>query len=132
MEEEWRVISEFPNYSVSNTCKVKNNKTGKILKTDGKGSVNLYNGDRSTKRNRCVYSLYLKYFCGCPSGSRGRTMIRIIETGEIFFGYKAVCDALGISYEFVNNICYAAYRYTKTGEKKSVKGYHFEVLEVNT
>lgn len=32
MSESWRIIDEFPNYSVSSLGKVKNNKTQKILK----------------------------------------------------------------------------------------------------
>lgn len=38
---EWRVIREYPNYSVSNTGKVKSNKTDKILK-EGLGSHGYY------------------------------------------------------------------------------------------
>ncbi len=32
MQEEYRIINEFPNYSVSNLGNVKNNITGKVLK----------------------------------------------------------------------------------------------------
>lgn len=32
-QEEWRVISEFPLYSVSSKQRVKNNKTGRIKKS---------------------------------------------------------------------------------------------------
>ena len=33
--EEWRQISGYPNYSVSNTGRIKNNKTEMILRPDG-------------------------------------------------------------------------------------------------
>ena len=32
MSEQWQTIEEFPDYSVSNTGKIRNNKTGRILK----------------------------------------------------------------------------------------------------
>ena len=35
--EEWRVINDYPNYSISNLGNVKNNKTGKFLKSCVKG-----------------------------------------------------------------------------------------------
>lgn len=31
--EQWKKIKEFENYSISNTAKVRNDKTGRILKT---------------------------------------------------------------------------------------------------
>lgn len=45
--EEWKVIEDFPNYSVSNLGRVRNNKTSRILKplTTGRYSqVRLYGG----------------------------------------------------------------------------------------
>lgn len=52
MDGEWRVIAEFPKYSVSSTGSVRNNVTGRILKA-GKNSigkspkaVQQYMGDR--------------------------------------------------------------------------------------
>ncbi len=47
MEEEFRIIKDYDNYSVSNLGNIKNNKTGKIMKLsmDGKGyyKINLFN-----------------------------------------------------------------------------------------
>lgn len=55
MVNVWKVINEFPKYSVSDDGRVRNNKTGKILSpcadTNGYLSVGLYrDGKRSTKR----------------------------------------------------------------------------------
>lgn len=45
MKEQWKVINDYNNYLISNTGKVKNNKTNKILKgqidKDGYACVNL-------------------------------------------------------------------------------------------
>jgi hypothetical protein len=35
--EEWRVINDYPNYSVSNLGNVKNNTTNKIMRQNVKG-----------------------------------------------------------------------------------------------
>lgn len=48
MEEEWKIISEYPRYSVSNLGRVKNNKTGAVKNaSNSKGYlfVNLYKED---------------------------------------------------------------------------------------
>ena len=49
MEEEFRIIKEFPNYSVSSFGRIKNNKTGRILKPSLK--QNGYYGIRLSKTN---------------------------------------------------------------------------------
>lgn len=51
--EEWRVITEFPNYSVSNLGNVINNKTNRNMKLNNKGGY--YN--ISLKNNNCRKSL---------------------------------------------------------------------------
>lgn len=51
VKEEWRKVAEFDNYSISNLGRVRNDKTGRILKQktekDGYFEVNLY---RETQR----------------------------------------------------------------------------------
>lgn len=64
MQEEWRVIDEFPNYSISNAWKVRNDNTGKLLKISENGVVNLSGGNRSSRVSRSVHKLYLKAFGG--------------------------------------------------------------------
>ena len=63
--EEWKVIEEFPNYSVSNTMKVRNNRTGRILRQQY-GAVSLSDAKKHMKARRGVLSLVLKYFEGFP------------------------------------------------------------------
>lgn len=123
--EQWRIISEFPLYSVSNKQRVKNNKTGRIKKRDRYGAVTLSTGRGHVKRG--VLSLYLKAFEGFPDSCR--TRIRVIETGEIFYGYRSVCEALGIPYEQNSNIYKAIYMPKYGGEKRRVKGFTFELVE---
>lgn len=127
--EQWKVISEFPKYSVSNMLRVKNNETGLIKKLDQFGAVTLSTGTGHVKRG--VYSLFLKAFKGFPdNGEHGcRAKIRVIETGEIFYGYRAVCEALGIPYEQNSNIYKAIYMPKYGGEKRKVKGFTFELVE---
>lgn len=128
-EEEWRMVSEFPLYSVSNKQRVKNNKTGQIKKLDQFGAVTLSTGTGHVKRG--VLSLYLKAFEGFPDNSEHgcRAKIRVIETGEIFYGYKAVCKAFGIPYEQNSNIYKAIYMPKYGGEKRKVRGFTFELVE---
>lgn len=129
MTEEWRVISEFPNYSVSSEQRIKNNKTGRILSTNGRTSINLYSGSRSSRVSKSPYSLYLQYFDEFPAGCRARTKIRVLETGNVYYGYREVCRAIGVSEDRVDHVCWAVYSRTKAGEKRSVNGYHFELVD---
>ena len=127
--EQWRIISEFPLYSVSNKQRVKNNKTGRIKKVDRNGAVSLSTGRGHVKRG--VLSLYLKAFEGFPEKELWgcRTKIRVIETGEIFYGYRSVCEALGIPYKQHSNIYKSIYMTGYDGEKKKVRGFTFELVE---
>lgn len=64
----WKVINEFPNYSVSDDGRVKNNKTGKILApspdSNGYLSVGLYrDGKHTTKR---IHKLVAEAFIPNP------------------------------------------------------------------
>lgn len=66
MDGEWRVIAEFPKYSVSSTGSVRNNVTGRILKA-GKNSigylyVDLYSEDnhKSVAVHRLVAEAFIE------------------------------------------------------------------------
>lgn len=65
MKEEWRAIEEAPEYLVSNKGRVKQRKTGRILKThlrNGHPRVNLvYNGKHF---NQFIYRLVAIAFVG--------------------------------------------------------------------
>lgn len=129
MQEEWRIIKEYPRYSVSNQWRVRNNETGKILKTDSSGCVTLYSGSRESRVYKSVYGLYLKAFEGYPSETRGRTKIRVIETDEIYYSYRETCEGLGLPSCYVNSICTAVWHKRKDGTNRMVKGYTFELVE---
>lgn len=69
MVEIWKTIDEYPNYQVSNMGRVKNIKTGKLLKPIiGGGNylqVNLYeNGKRKTHKIHKLVSYYFQEICG--------------------------------------------------------------------
>lgn len=62
--EEWRIIREYPRYSISNMGRVKNNKTGRVLKHS------LVNGYPVVKLNNThnykIHRLVAKYFIANP------------------------------------------------------------------
>ena len=65
MNEEWRVIKEFPNYEISNLKVVRNITTGKLCKVDrnlsvGDGRVFLYNIPEGGKRKGCGGKKYTR------------------------------------------------------------------------
>lgn len=68
MQEEWKVINEYPGYSVSNLGKVRNDKTGRILKLQPHGDfkylyVYLSQGKRIGRR---VHRLVAQAFIPNP------------------------------------------------------------------
>lgn len=128
MKEEWKVITDYPNYSISNTQKVKNNKTGRILKPRKNGAVTLSNRSNHRKVSRGILLLYLKYFEGFPMDQRARTKILNEDTGEIYYGYKAACKALGVPNKGDSNIWSAIHQKNKAGEYKTAYGYHFDEI----
>ena len=128
MKEEWKVIKDYPNYSISNTQKVKNNKTGRILKAQGTGAVTLCDRSHNRKANKGILSLYLKYFEGFPMDRNARTKILNEDTGEIYYGYKAACEALGVKYDGSSNIRAAIYKKNNSGTDKTAYGYHFDEI----
>lgn len=60
----WKEIKDFPNYSISDSGEVKNNKTGRILKKalnqDGYAIVQLWNNGKGTMKR--VHRLVLETF----------------------------------------------------------------------
>ena len=128
MKEEWKVITDYPNYSISNTRKVRNNKTGRILKTRSNGAVMLSDHSHNRKANRGILTLYLKYFEGFPMDRNARTKILNEDTGEIYYGYKDACEALGVKYDGSSNIRAAIYKKNKSGTDKTAYGYHFDEI----
>ena len=63
--EEWRIIKDFPNYSVSNFGNVKNNKTNRIMKLNVKGgyyhiSLNNDNCKKTLKVHRLVALAFIE------------------------------------------------------------------------
>lgn len=70
MTMEWKVIQDFPNYSVSNTGAVKENKTGVIRKQYSQGHylfVLVKNGQTKRRVQRYVHRLVAQAFHPCPT-----------------------------------------------------------------
>lgn len=75
MKEEWRTIKDYPNYSVSNLGRVRNSKTGRILKSSKCGGgaeagkylhVILYQGSRASRKSIGIHRLVAKAFIPNP------------------------------------------------------------------
>jgi hypothetical protein len=67
MKEIYKIITEYPNYSISNFGNVKNNKTNKLLKIrfdKGYNRVRLYN--KNIANNHSVHKLVGEYFIPNP------------------------------------------------------------------
>ena len=72
MIEEWRKIDSYPNYSVSNLGRVRNDKVGNILKPAKAGCrksylyVLLYNGTQTSRKLLAVHRLVATAFIPNP------------------------------------------------------------------
>lgn len=57
--EEWRQSEEFPSYDISSEGKVRNRKTGRILKTNisDKGYETVSLSEHGTSKTRCIHKL---------------------------------------------------------------------------
>ena len=53
MEEQWKQITDYPNYSVSNLGRIRNNKKGTYLKTNN----SIDNMEWTTQRENIIHSL---------------------------------------------------------------------------
>ena len=79
-DEIWKQINGFSNYFISNTGRVKNTASGRILKHHGNGNgylrVGLYTGGKEKKFR--VHRLVLQMFVGlCPDGEEADHIDRI-------------------------------------------------------
>jgi hypothetical protein len=67
--EEWRIIAGFDNYTISNLGRVRNDRTGRILRAslggDGYLAVSLYNNGHHTKK---IHKLVATAFIGDSNG----------------------------------------------------------------
>lgn len=73
MQEEWRIIQDYPNYSVSNLGRVRNDKTGRILKPISFGArgkeykqVFLFRGSCASRKSFRVHRLVATAFIPNP------------------------------------------------------------------
>ena len=66
-EEEWRIIEDYPNYSVSSFGNVKNNKTGLMMKLNNKlGYINVGLTKNKKKKTLQVHRLVALTFIENP------------------------------------------------------------------
>lgn len=85
MQEEYRVINDYPNYSVSNWGRVRNDKTGKILdfKNRGFGYVDVILYKNKSKTIRSVHKLVATAFI--PNDEKYRHVIHL--NGQLFSNF---------------------------------------------
>lgn len=76
MSEEWRTIEDHPNYSVSNLGRVRNDKTGKLLKPhksnkeNGYYRVTLFQATRESRKNFLIHRLVAMAFIPNPDNKK--------------------------------------------------------------
>ena len=70
MDEVWKIIEQFPNYSVSNFGRVKRNKTGRILKygRDKSGYLQVHLHNNPISKVLKVHKLVAVNFISNPNG----------------------------------------------------------------
>lgn len=149
MKEEWKRSNHIDVYEVSNKGRVRNSKTGQIVKSqmDESGEDVVYLYDHGKKRKKRVKRLVAEtYLDGDVNNSyiervepnmqhdRNRTenlklrskrkgkKIRVVETGEIFDSITECSKALGMSVSSISKCT----NYSFYGNKL---GYHFEEVE---
>ena len=145
MDEKWVSVKDFDNYEVSNTGRVKNKKTGRVLKTtkDNKGydTVKLsVHGVQKTRRvNKLVADAFLetnpsrskiRYRDGNKDNNnadnlelvrRGKRVL-VKETNKIYDSVSECSQELGVARATVSKCS----NYSFYGNRS---GYHFETVE---
>lgn len=145
MGENWRRSEEFENYEVSDEGRVRNAKSGKILKPslDSKGYETVKvkkNGKQITKRvGKLVADTYLEkdparprigYIDGNKRNnrpdnierrSRGKK-VRVVETGEVYNSISECGEAIGMNLSTISKCCNYDFYSNK-------KGLHFETID---
>ena len=146
--EVWRQIERYPNYDASSEGRIRNRKTGRILKTNtsetGYERLSLSKNSRQTTErvHRIIADTFIDgdksnnridnlEFCtrqeniqhafrtGLSHGSRKKA-VRIIETGEEFDSTNECAIAIGADRTQIKDCLH--------GKCKTYKGLHFEYI----
>ena len=145
MEEVWKQIKENKNYEVSNLGRVRNAKTGRILKhsidKEGNSIVTLYSKSKKnvSKIHRLVFgnhtehdltNEYVSHIDGDKQNNElnnlelkhKRKKILVVETGEIFNSIAECSEALDMSISTISKCCnYSFYN--------NQYNYHFKEID---
>ena len=145
MEEVWKQIKENKNYEVSDLGRVRNAKTGRILKykidKEGDQAVGLFsNGHRTVRKvHRLVYdnhtnndisNKHIKHIDGNKENNKlenlesksKRKRILVVETGEIFDSITECSKKLHMSISTISKCCnYSFYN--------NQYNYHFKEID---
>ena len=145
MEEVWKQIKGNNNYEVSNLGRVRNIKTGRILKhfidKEGNSIVTLYSKSKKnvSKIHRLVFgnhtehdlaNEYVSHIDGDKQNNElnnlelkhKRKKILVVETGEIFNSIAECSEALGMSISTISKCCnYSFYN--------NQYNYHFKEID---
>ena len=145
MEEVWKQIKGNKNYEVSNLGRVRNIKTGRILKhyidKEGNSIVTLYSKSKKnvSKIHRLVFgnhtehdltNEYVSHIDGDKQNNElnnlelkhKRKKILVVETGEIFNSIAECSEALGMSISTISKCCnYSFYN--------NQYNYHFKEID---
>lgn len=145
MEEVWKQIKGNKNYEVSNLGRVRNIKTGRILKhsidKEGNSIVTLYSKSKKnvSKIHRLVFgnhtehdltNEYVSHIDGDKQNNElnnlelkhKRKKILVVETGETFNSIAECSEALGMSISTISQCCnYSFYN--------NQYNYHFKEID---
>ena len=145
MEEVWKQIKGNKNYEVSNLGRVRNIKTGRILKhsidKEGNSIVTLYSKSKKNvnKIHRLVFgnhtehdltNEYVRHIDGDKQNNElnnlelkhKRKKILVVETGETFNSIAECSEALGMSISTISKCCnYSFYN--------NQYNYHFKEID---
>ena len=123
MQEEWRIVPEFPNYEVSNLGGVKSRRSLYYLKPFGSGPSGPW---IKLRKNGKSYQVRVDRLVASAFGERTSSWrtpqkaVRIVETNEIFPTTKACAAWLGVPPSRVTSVL--------RGRLKSVRGFHIKYV----